>query len=134
MDNNHNEEIKNLQSLLANLHDAILGTLGGRQGILNSVRELEAKLVIIEQKLKENDKTAEIKEIKEQVTESITLTQSLKQEIKEVRDTVQEMKPEISDTRNKKFIISGIIIAITFLIGFLKFWSAIILPWIKGKP
>jgi regulator of replication initiation timing len=131
----HNtEELKNLNLLLGDLHRAIIGDLSGRVGLITQVRELETKLILIEQKIKDTDKSAEILMIKEEIKSAVLLTQTLKEEIKTVRDSLREVRPEIEDTKRKKWIFMGVVAATTFVIGLIKFIFSVILPFLKGKP
>lgn len=117
--------IEKWSNLVQDIHAAVVGTIEGKIGLITQVRELQAELLNIKEKLKNFDryllKEKEIEELIGTKKEISATVDNLKSKINAIEQLLEEIKPETEDTKKKKNIIYGICLAIGGLWAFIKF-------------
>jgi len=110
------ESISNLNGLLKDVYESMVGNISGKVGIQTQVRDNSAEILLIKQNLIAI--TTSISKLDFEIN-------ALKPDIKKLESTVLDIIPEIDDSKKKKNIFYGIVIAIgaviSFIVWILKF-------------
>lgn len=124
------QSVANLESLLSEVYDAVVGKIDGTVGIQTQVRECSAEIIVIKEKIRELQKiTDEIRQRDLKIF-SDELT-AIKTKVNATDEIIKDLKPESEDTRRKKLMVKGGLLVVIGLWTLIKLIVPLIISGFK---